>query len=206
MDYFYSVDKPRSHEIKIKRSTFICSLAPVDSMEEAKAFIAAVSAEHKTATHNCWAYIVGETAELFHSSDNGEPSGTAGKPMLNVLQGHQMTRIAAVVTRYFGGVKLGIRGLIEAYAQAVEEAVAVAPLKKLVKLMQYRVTVPYGFNDTLLYQLNQYHGTVCDTDYTDRVIHRVEVEAHHAPALEKLLTEYRDGGKLSFEAFDAESS
>ena len=197
MEYFYSVRKPRSQEIKIKRSTFICSLAPVDSMEQAKAFISAVSAEHKTATHNCWAYVVGEAGQVFHSSDNGEPAGTAGKPMLNVLHRHNMTRIAAVVTRYFGGVKLGIRGLIDAYGEAVEAAVAMEKLMKLVKIRTYQVTVPYTFNDTLLYQLNLHDAKVTRTDYTDKVVHEVAVEDHMAPALEKLLTEFQDGGKLT---------
>lgn len=199
MEYFYSVRAPRCQEIKIKRSTFICSLAPVDSMEEAKAFISAISAEHKTATHNCWAYIVGEMGQMFHSSDNGEPAGTAGKPMLNVLQRHNMTRIVAVVTRYFGGVKLGIRGLIDAYGESVEAALALEKLMKIVKTRTYTVTLPYAFNDTLLYQLNLHDATVSHTDYTDRVIHGVAVEDHLAPALEKLLTEFQDGGKLSFE-------
>ena len=185
MAYFYSVEKERCQEIKIKRSTFICTLAPAASMEEAKTVISRVSAAHKTATHNCWAYVVGEKGEMFHASDNGEPSGTAGQPMLHVLQRHRMTWVAAVVTRYFGGVKLGIRGLIEAYGQAVEEAVDLAPLKKLVNTVTYQVTVPYAFNDTLLYQLNQYQGEIVHTDYTDSVMHQVAVEVHRAPELEK---------------------
>ena len=199
MEYFYSVKAPRFQEIKIKRSTFICALSQVDSMEAAKTFISAIASEHKTATHNCWAYIVGERGETFHSSDNGEPAGTAGKPMLNVLESHDMTQIVAVVTRYFGGVKLGIRGLIEAYAEAVESAVAMEKLMKLVKLNAYQLTLPYAFNDTLLYQLNNYGVVITQTDYTDQVTHGVAVEAHLAPELERLLTEYQDGGKLIFE-------
>ncbi|SMC78907.1 uncharacterized protein, YigZ family [Desulfocicer vacuolatum DSM 3385] len=199
MEYFYSVKTPRSREIKIKRSTFICALCRVDSMEEAKTFISSVASEHKTATHNCWAYIVGDKGETFHCSDNGEPAGTAGKPMLNVLQSHHMTRIVAVVTRYFGGVKLGIRGLIEAYGEAVESAIALEKLMKLVKINSYRVTLPYAFNDTLLYQLNNLGVVIAETDYTEQVTHGVAVEAHDAPVLEKMLTEYQDGGKLTFE-------
>lgn len=168
-------------------------------MEEAKTFISSVASEHKTATHNCWAYIVGDKGETFHCSDNGEPAGTAGKPMLNVLQSHHMTRIVAVVTRYFGGVKLGIRGLIEAYGEAVESAIALEKLMKLVKINSYRVTLPYAFNDTLLYQLNNLGVVIAETDYTEQVTHGVAVEAHDAPVLEKMLTEYQDGGKLTFE-------
>jgi len=199
MEYFYSVKAPRSREIKIKRSTFICTLCQVNSMEEAKTVISSIASEHKTATHNCWAYIVGEQGDTFHSSDNGEPAGTAGKPMLNVLQSHHMTQIVAVVTRYFGGVKLGIRGLIDAYSAAVESAVAMGKLMKLVKTDAYQVTVPYAFNDTLLYQLNELGVVISETDYTDQVTHGVTVESHRAPDLERMLTAYQNGGKLTFE-------
>src|SRR3989339_351950 len=102
--YFYSVDRQRIKMIKIKRSVFVCTLDHVESIEKAKAFISRISKENKTATHNCWAYILGEKGEMFHSSDAGEPSGTAGKPMLSILKNYHMTQIAAVVTRYFGGV------------------------------------------------------------------------------------------------------
>ncbi len=199
MEYFYSVKEPRRREIKIKRSTFICALSPVTSLDQAKTFISSIASEHKTATHNCWAYIVGEKGELFHASDNGEPAGTAGKPMLNVLQRHHMTNIAAVVTRYFGGVKLGIRGLIDAYGESVEAAVAMEKLMKLMKIKSYRITLPYAFNDTLLYQLNHHDAVISHTDYTDKIIHGIGVEAHRAPELELLLTEFQDGGKLTFE-------
>lgn len=89
MEYFYSIKKNRNYRCKIKRSEFIAHLAYVETIEEAKEFISQISEEHKTATHNCWAYIVGEKGKTYHCSDAGEPSGTAGKPILNALKKKQ---------------------------------------------------------------------------------------------------------------------
>ncbi len=204
MDYFYSVENERQLEIKIKRSTFICSLKYVENFEAARAFISAVSSVHKNATHNCWAYIVGEKGETFHSSDNGEPAGTAGKPMLNALQSRTMTQVAAVVTRYFGGVKLGIRGLIDAYGEAVVHTIEMQRLKKLVKTKRYSIDLPYAFNDTLLYQLQKFPGEVTDTRYSDMVSHDFIVEEQEVQQLENLLVEYQNVGKLTYSLLEDE--
>lgn len=129
---YYSVgrtleDPVRMAELKIKRSIFIGRLCFADSAEAAKAFITRISRENKTVSHNCWAYVVREKADVYHSSDAGEPSGTAGKPMLNALFAHDMTQVAVVVTRYYGGVKLGVRGLIQAYFDTVTAAIESGP-------------------------------------------------------------------------------
>ncbi len=128
---FYSVGRSVADPVrqgnKIKRSVFVCRLSYADTIDAAKNFISKVSKEYKTATHNCWAYVVGDSAQISHCSDAGEPPGTAGKPMLNTLLSHNMTCTAAVVTRYYGGVKLGVRGLIEAYALAVDQTIGQAP-------------------------------------------------------------------------------
>lgn len=201
--YYYSVgtaktDPVRIAQIKIKRSVFICSLAYAASIEEAKAFITKISKENKTATHNCWAYIVGEKGEIFHSSDAGEPGGTAGKPMLNTLHSHEMTQVAAVVTRQYGGVKLGIRGLIQAYSEAVTTALDLNPLIKLVKMETIRVTLAYGLNDTFLNQLKGFPAVIRHTDYTEYVIHEVEVENDQAREFQAFLSEYQHQGTLSY--------
>lgn len=198
MEYFYSIENNRRIEIKIKRSTFICTLKYVETISEAKSFISEISSEHKMATHNCWAYIVGDRGEIIHSSDNGEPAGTAGKPMLNALQGHDMTNIAAVVTRYYGGVKLGVRGLIDAYGEAVIAAIELSSLKQLIRVKKYIVNLPYSFNDTLLYHLNNFKAQVIDTRYSERVSHDIEVAANNCDEVETLLAEYQNSGKLTF--------
>ncbi|MBF0379267.1 MAG: YigZ family protein [Desulfamplus sp.] len=198
MVIFYSIDNDRRTEIKIKRSTFICSLKYVDSILGAKEFISYISSEHKTATHNCWAYIVGDNGEISHSSDNGEPAGTAGKPMLNALQANNMTNIVAIVTRYYGGVKLGVRGLIDAYSQAVVSAIELSALKKIVKVKKYKIDLPYSFNDTLIYHLNSFEAKITDTRYFDKVSHDVEVSSDTIREVETLLTQYQNSGKLRF--------
>src|SRR5687768_10618077 len=111
---FFIIDRDFEAEVKIKNSVFICHLRPAQTVEEAKAFISEISGQYKDATHNCWAYITGKNGDIFHSSDAGEPAGTAGKPILNTLNKYRLTNISAVVTRYYGGVKLGVRGLIDA--------------------------------------------------------------------------------------------
>ncbi|MFG2116895.1 YigZ family protein [Streptomyces sp. NPDC048718] len=110
------------HETEINRSRFICALAPVASEEEAQAFVARIRREHPTATHNCFAYVIGADASVQKASDDGEPGGTAGVPMLQMLTRREMRYVAAVVTRYYGGVKLGAGGLIRAYGGVVGEA------------------------------------------------------------------------------------
>lgn len=111
------------HQIEIKKSRFICALARVSSEDEAREFIAERRKLHWNATHNCTAYIVGEDGRIQRSSDDGEPAGTAGVPMLEVLRHRGLTDTAAVVTRYFGGIKLGAGGLIRAYGSAVAAAI-----------------------------------------------------------------------------------
>jgi uncharacterized YigZ family protein len=197
--YFFSVEKLRAATIKIKRSVFICTLEYVESMEQAKAFISRITKENKTANHNCWAYIMGEKAQTFHSSDAGEPSGTAGKPMLNTLQSHEMTNIAAVVTRHFGGVKLGVRGLIEAYGESVESAIALGRLKKLVRSVAIDIEVVYDFNDTFLNQMKNYSAWIIETAYTDKVTHKYEVEQKDYAMVDILLAEYQALGKLTYQ-------
>ncbi|NLU73472.1 YigZ family protein [Streptomyces sp. HNM0575] len=110
------------HETEVSRSRFVCALAPAATEEEARAFIARVRAEHPGATHNCWAYVIGADGGLQKSDDDGEPGGTAGLPMLQMLTRRGVRCAVAVVSRYFGGTKLGAGGLIRAYGGAVGEA------------------------------------------------------------------------------------
>ena len=196
MKYYYSVTKDRKKELKIKRSTFIAHLHYAKTMQEAKEYISTIADEHKTANHNCWAYIVGEKGETFHSSDAGEPSGTAGQPMLNALKKYEMTNIVAVVTRYFGGVKLGIRGLIEAYGETVETAIKISPLKKLIKLCSYKITCGYDLADQLKYKIEQLNAEINNVDYAADVTISISIENYLKDNLEKYLIELEKAGKL----------
>lgn len=117
-----SIARDGSHEMAIQRSRFLCSVARVQTPEDATDFIVAIRKQHWGATHNCSAFRVGPGAEQQRSSDDGEPAGTAGVPMLEVLARREITDTVAVVTRYFGGIKLGAGGLVRAYGRAVGEA------------------------------------------------------------------------------------
>ena len=196
MKYFYSIEKDRKVETKIKRSVFIAHLHYVESMKEAKDYISRISSEYKTANHNCWAYIVGEKGETFHSSDAGEPSGTAGMPMLNALKKYNMINIAIVVTRYFGGVKLGIRGLIDAYSKSVENAIVKVPLEKLVKTIEYNIITTYDFGEILKHKITNMGAKILNIEYSDKIKLKISIEDQKKEELEKYLKEMDRANKI----------
>ncbi|MFF9864458.1 YigZ family protein [Streptomyces sp. NPDC013953] len=121
-EQYRTVAREGVHETEINRSRFLCALAPAATEQEAQDFVARIRREHPTATHNCFAYVVGADAAVQKASDDGEPGGTAGVPMLQMLMRREVRYVAAVVTRYYGGVKLGAGGLIRAYGGVVGEA------------------------------------------------------------------------------------
>ncbi|MFD0358054.1 YigZ family protein [Streptomyces sp. NPDC127110] len=121
-DQYVTVAREGTHEAEINRSRFLCSIAPAATEQEAQEFVARVRKEHPTATHNCYAYVIGADASVQKASDDGEPGGTAGVPMLQMLTRRDVRYAVAVVTRYYGGVKLGAGGLIRAYGGVVGEA------------------------------------------------------------------------------------
>ncbi|MEV0577276.1 YigZ family protein [Streptomyces sp. RTGN2] len=121
-EQYRTVARAGVHETEINRSRFICALAPAATEQEAQDFVARIRREHPTASHNCFAYVIGADASVQKASDDGEPGGTAGVPMLQMLTRREMRYVVAVVTRYYGGVKLGAGGLIRAYGGAVGEA------------------------------------------------------------------------------------
>ncbi|MEU8548013.1 YigZ family protein [Streptomyces roseoverticillatus] len=124
-EQYRTVAREGVHEIEISKSRFICALAPAATEEEAQAFVARIRKEHPTARHHCFAYVLGADGSVQKASDDGEPGGTAGVPMLQMLVRREVRYAVAVVTRYFGGVKLGAGGLIRAYGGVVGEALDV---------------------------------------------------------------------------------
>lgn len=121
-EQYRTVARAGVHETEINRSRFICALAPAATEQDAQDFVTRVRREHPTASHNCYAYVIGADASVQKASDDGEPGGTAGVPMLQMLTRREMRYVVAVVTRYYGGVKLGAGGLIRAYGGVVGEA------------------------------------------------------------------------------------
>ena len=126
-----------------KKSRFIATVVPVETEEEALAFIESLRKKYWDATHNCYAYVVGERNEIQRCSDDGEPSGTAGRPMMDVLAGAGVHNAAVVVTRYFGGTLLGTGGLIRAYSLAVQEGLAAAEVITRIPGVKLKLTAEY---------------------------------------------------------------
>ncbi|WP_426308601.1 YigZ family protein [Cellulosimicrobium sp. E-16] len=160
---------PVDRELVVKKSRFLAHLSPVASVEDADAVIARLRKEHWDARHHCVALVVGAHADQQRSTDDGEPSGTAGVPMLEVLRHRQVTDVVAVVTRYFGGVLLGTGGLVRAYSSAVSEALDVArPVRRAV-LTEVRVDVPHAdagrLHGILRDWAAQHDGTLDDVTY-----------------------------------------
>lgn len=143
VDRYLSVGAPGLHEIEIRRSRFICAIEPVVTAEAARDVIAARRKADPSARHHCHAFVLGPDGRTQRSSDDGEPAGTAGTPMLEVLKRRELTDVVAVVTRYFGGILLGTGGLIRAYGQAVSEALDTVPVAEFQRLRLVEVAVGY---------------------------------------------------------------
>jgi uncharacterized YigZ family protein len=173
-----TIARPVDHEVVIKKSRFLAHLAPVASVAEADAVIARLRKELWDARHHCVAMVLGTHADQARSSDDGEPSGTAGVPMLEVLRRRNVTDLVAVVTRYFGGVKLGAGGLVRAYSGAVAAALDVAAgsgaLLRRELLHEVTVDVPHGDAgriDNVLRDWASSHGSVMEPPVYDAVAH-----------------------------------
>ena len=178
---------------EIKKSRFICHAKRVYSEEEARDFIAAIKKEHYKATHNCSAFIVGEKSEIKRTSDDGEPSGTAGVPMLGVMENHQLTNVCFVVTRYFGGIKLGAGGLIRAYAGSVALAIKEIGLIEIKEQAGLRLKMSYSQYQNFDNFLKAEDLTEFDTEFTDLVATTIYIDKQEKEPLEQKLVEFFNG-------------
>lgn len=178
---------------EIKKSRFICHVKRVYSEEEARAFIAAIKKEHYKATHNCSAFIIGEKSDIKRTSDDGEPSGTAGVPMLGVLEKHKLTNLCVVVTRYFGGIKLGAGGLIRAYAGSVALAIKEIGLVEIKEQAGLRLKLSYSQYQDFTNFLKAENLTEYDTEFTDTVSTLLFVDKGERELLKDKLTEFFKG-------------
>jgi uncharacterized YigZ family protein len=166
MSHFPIPAKRSRAEIEVLKSRFIASIAPVFSVEEARAFIQEIKKEFSDASHNVPAFLIGHGASVVaHSSDDGEPSGTAGRPALIVLQGSGLGDVVVVVTRYFGGTKLGTGGLVRAYTDAVKEVLIDLPLAEKVATYLVLVVVPYALFEQTRLLVQKYSGSIQDEDF-----------------------------------------
>ena len=178
---------------EIKKSRFICHAKRVYSEEDARDFITAIKKEHYKATHNCSAFIVGERSEIKRTSDDGEPSGTAGIPMLGVLENHNLTNVCVVVTRYFGGIKLGAGGLIRAYAGSVALAVKEIGIIEIKEQAGIQIHMTYAQYQEYGNFLKEHNLIELETNFTDQVDTMIFVDKERKDDIKADLIEFFNG-------------
>ncbi len=181
-------------ELRVSNSRFIATLAPAFTVEEARAFVGRVRAEFADASHNVPAYLIGHGATtVAHSHDDGEPSGTAGRPMLAVLQGSGLGDVAVVVTRYFGGTKLGTGGLVRAYGDAVKEVLAATPRAEKVATLTAMVEAPYPLLERLRLLVEAHGGRLLGEEFAAAVTLTVRFRAERFAPFAEAVRELSHG-------------
>jgi len=169
-DVYFTVKKRASAEIKVKGSRFIGHAAPIKSREEADSFVKEVSKKYYDATHNCFAYKVDiKELSLFRTSDAGEPSGTAGKPILNAIEGLGLTNVVCVVTRYFGGIKLGTSGLARAYSECARETLKRGEKVKRFQTATIKIVLSYELTGVVMNLISAHDCQIENTVYGSEV-------------------------------------
>lgn len=180
-------------ELTEKKSRFIATVRPVQTEQEALDFIEEMRKKYWDARHNCYVYTVGENRETTRMSDDGEPSGTAGRPMLDVVLGEDLYNVAVVVTRYFGGVLLGTGGLVRAYSGAVQEGLKASRIIEKIHGIALEVTTDYSGIGKLQYIAGERGLPILDSEYTDKVVLQILTPAEETAAVEKAITEGTNG-------------
>ena len=181
-------------EIKVSNSRFLTSIAPAFSVEEARAFINQVRHEFSDASHHVPAFIIGHDKSVIeHCQDDGEPSGTAGRPVLAVLKGSGIGDIVAVVTRYFGGTKLGKGGLVRAYGDAVKEALSTLPLAQKTATHTIRFSMPYPFFERARVLVESFGGLIMDERFSEEVTITARLSQKKSDRFQEDLLELSNG-------------
>ena len=175
-----------------KRSRFISHIWPVETEEQAQQYIKDMKARYYDARHNCWCYRVGPTTARY--SDDGEPQGTAGQPMLKVLEREEVTNVCCVVTRYFGGILLGAGGLVRAYTQSAKDALDAAGISVVRRWVEVAVPCPYSFFERLKLELEAHGGVLGEVEYAADVTVHALLPEERAEAFSARLTELAAGG------------
>lgn len=175
MKKFITIKENSYDEFVEKKSTFITHLVRVTSEEEAREFIQKMKKKHYDATHVCSCYVVGDNNEITRANDDGEPSGTAGAPMLDVLVKNEIKNVCATVIRYFGGTKLGTGGLVRAYGGGVINALKNATLVERKDALEIRLELDYSLNGKIEYEIEKTNFIVNNLEYTNKIIYTIYV-------------------------------
>lgn len=198
---YFTIYQNGEHQIEIKKSKFICHLFRIENEEQAKEYIAKIKKEHYKANHNCNAYMLGENFEIQRSSDDGEPSGTAGVPMLEVLKKNQLQNTLAIVTRYFGGIKLGAGGLIRAYSTSVSEALKEIGIVqgKLQQILD--IIIDYPQLGKLQNYLENEQIAIQEIDYLEQITVKVAIDINQCESFQNALIDLFNN-QLSIQILD----
>jgi uncharacterized YigZ family protein len=192
-ELFHTVLQGGTGEIIVKKSRFIATVKPVDTEEEALEFIESLKKKYWDAAHNCYAYVIGIKNPLMRCSDDGEPSKTAGKPMLDILLSHELTNLVVVVTRYFGGTLLGTGGLVKAYQAAALEGLKQSLIIKKELGLRIKLITDYNLVGKIQYYIGQEDLPILTSEYSDVVMLEILVPVGKISAFEKKITELSNG-------------
>ncbi|MGY8608858.1 YigZ family protein [Bacillus altitudinis] len=199
LNRYLTVKSRGEHEIVIEKSRFICHIQRAVSEEEAQAFIQSIKKQHWNATHNCSAYLIGEHDLIQKANDDGEPSGTAGVPMLEVLKKRKLKDTVVVVTRYFGGIKLGAGGLIRAYGKSVSEAINHVGMVERCLMRTMHTTIDYTWLGKVENELRASSFQLKDIHYAEDVIFEAYVEETQTEQFIEWMTELTNGKSVTKE-------
>ena len=193
-DKYYTIANPAQHEIKIKGSRFIADCGIAASIDDALDILEAIRKREYAATHHCYAWRVGLfDQKTFKYSDNGEPSGTAGKPIYDIIHGRQIDNVIMVVTRYYGGTKLGTGGLVRAYSEAAIGAIEKAGKKENYLTSQFRVKIDFSLYDQLMRLTNRLGAKQISSEYSDKVNLIIEIRQTLSDVLMKEIIQLSSG-------------
>jgi uncharacterized YigZ family protein len=192
-DSYQTLARTGEHEIKIKGSRFIALGFPIDSESEAQLRLDEIRKKEYSATHHCFAYVVGSDETKFKYSDDGEPSGTAGRPIYQAITGRHLRNVLVAVVRYYGGTKLGTGGLTRAYAQAASEMLDAVPITEILICDCLRFDVPFSLYDRIMRLINRGEYKIVSQDFAEQVTLEVEIRKSHTDDFISQLTEMTGG-------------
>jgi uncharacterized YigZ family protein len=195
-DEFFTVAKPSESLYVVKKSKFIANVVPIKNNNEAESHLEIFRKKYWDATHNVYAYVLGLNDEIQKFSDDGEPSGTAGRPVLEVVKSKEIKNVLVVVTRYFGGILLGAGGLVRAYGESASIGLNNSSIIKRIKSNAYEITTDYNMLGRLQWELNEKNIIVKDIDYTEKVIMTVYIPVSYNLDLEQYILNVTSGNAV----------
>lgn len=196
-DYYFTIKKESLAEVKIKSSKFIGQTYLVESTESIQSILVEIKKKEYNAKHNCYAYIIGHgNQQTFKYSDDGEPSGTAGKPIFDILEGNNLTNILLVVTRYFGGTKLGTGGLVRAYSETAKSVLEKSIITKKYLTYTFHFEIEFSHYNSLQKLMEKYNAKVITSDFSDIVKIKLEIRKSMVESFKDKVAELTSGKVL----------